>query len=205
MLKDPLAIEKESFRIIAEELGPHRFSDLEFPIVRRVIHASADFEFAKNIVFHPAAIERGLEAIRSGKGVVCDVEMVKAGVNKAGLGKYGGDTHCFISDPEVIEEAKREGVTRAIVSMRKAAAQCEGAIIAIGNAPTALFEMISLIREGRARPALVIGVPVGFVSAAESKDELAGLDWPHIACRGRKGGSPVAVSIVNALIKLAEW
>ena len=204
-LQNPQAIEQESFRMIAEELGPHCFSELEFPIVQRVIHASADFDFAKNIVFHPKAIEGGLEAIRRGEGIIVDVEMIRAGINKKGLTQFGkGEVHSFIADSDVVEEAKKLGLTRAIMSMRKAVRTVEGGIYAIGNAPTALFELIRLIRSGQAKPSLVIGVPVGFVSAAESKEELLTChSIPHIVCRGRKGGSPIAVAIVNALVKLA--
>lgn len=198
---NPEAIEAESFRIIEVELGPHGFSPEEFTIVQRVIHATADFEFAHTIRFHSKAIQSGIEAIRSGRKVVADVQMVQAGVNKVGLKKFGGDVLCFMGDEDVATKAKTEGVTRAIVSMRKATEIAPGAIYAIGNAPTALFELIRLAE--LAKPALVIGVPVGFVSAAESKDELARTDFPHITALGRKGGTPVAVSIVNALIRLS--
>lgn len=199
-LVNPEAIEAESFRIIEEELGPHSFRSEEFAIVRRAIHSTADFEFARTIRFHPDAVRSGLDAIRSGKSVVADVQMVQAGINKSGLRKFGGEVLCFIGDDDVALRAKAEGVTRAIISMRKAAEVAPGSIYAIGNAPTALLELLKL----DAKPALVVGVPVGFVSASESKAELARSTLPHITALGRKGGTPVAVSIVNALIRLAE-
>ena len=204
-LRAPEAIEAESFRIIEEEMGAHSFSPEEFNIVRRVIHATADFEFAKTLVFHPDAIQRGISAIRSGCDIVVDVAMIQAGVSKPSLAAFGsGRVYSFITDPDVVEEAKREGITRAIASMRKAATVAPNAIIAIGNAPTALFEVLNLIESSRMNPALVVGVPVGFVSAVESKDALIAGNHPHIAARGRKGGTPVAVAALNALLSLAK-
>jgi precorrin-8X/cobalt-precorrin-8 methylmutase len=200
----PQEIESRSFEIITEELGEHSFTPEQFAIVQRVIHASADFELGRSLRFHKDAIVSGIKAIREGKGIVADVQMVQVGISKPRIQKYGGDVHVFISDPDVIEEAKRLNTTRAIVSMRKAAAVADGAIYAIGNAPTALLELIRLVKEGIARPSLIIGVPVGFVSAAESKEELLKLDVPFITNIGRKGGSPVAVAAVNALSLLAE-
>ena len=201
---DPERIEAESFRIIEDELGPHEFGPEEFQIARRVIHASADFEFARRLRFHPRAVAAGIEALRRGADVVADVEMVQAGISKVGLARLGGGVvRCFISDADVIAEAKAAGVTRAIMSMRKAVREVQGGIYAIGNAPTALFELIRLIQAGEARPDLVVGVPVGFVSAAESKEALAGLDWPFITALGRKGGTPAAVAAVNALLRMA--
>jgi len=200
----PQQIEAKSFQIIDEEIGEHPFTSDQYPIVQRVIHASADFALGKSLLFHPNAIEAGIQAIRSGKKVVADVQMVQVGVNKARLEKFGGSVHVYISDQDVIEEAKRLNTTRAIVAMRKAVKEAEGGIFAIGNAPTALLELIRLIKEGEARPGLVIGLPVGFVSAAESKEELAKLDVPFITNVGRKGGSTVTVAALNALSILAE-
>lgn len=200
----PEEIEARSFAIIAEELGEHAFTEEQFPIVQRVIHASADFELGRSLVFHPEAVQAGIRAIREGRPVVADVQMVQVGISKPRLNRFGGDVHCYISDPDVVEEAKRLGTTRAIVSMRKAARLAEGGIVAIGNAPTALLELIRLVRAGEARPGLIVGVPVGFVSAAESKELLRTLEGtPFITNVGRKGGSPVAVAIVNALSLLA--
>jgi precorrin-8X/cobalt-precorrin-8 methylmutase len=198
---NPEAIEAESFRIIESELGPHNFTPDEFAIVQRAIHSTADFEFARTIRFAPGAIRSGIEAIRAGTDIVADVQMIQAGINKPGLKKFGGAVHCYISDDDVIAQAKETGLTRAIMSMRKAAELVPGAIYAIGNAPTALLELIKIA--DIAKPSLVVGVPVGFVSAVESKDELAETQLPFITALGRKGGTPVAVSMINALIRLA--
>jgi precorrin-8X/cobalt-precorrin-8 methylmutase len=200
----PEQIEQTSFAMIDEEIGEHSFTPQQYAIVQRVIHASADFELGKSLLFHPRAIEAGVRAIRAGKKIVADVQMVQVGVNKARIEKFGGSIHVYISDSDVIEEAKRLNTTRAIISMRKAVKEAEGGIFAIGNAPTALLELIRLIKEGNARPSLVIGLPVGFVSAAESKEELAKLDVPFITNIGRKGGSTVTVAALNALSLLAE-
>jgi precorrin-8X/cobalt-precorrin-8 methylmutase len=200
----PQQIEERSFQIIDEEIGKHHFTKEQYPIVQRVIHASADFELGKSLLFHPDAVRAGIEAIRSGKTVVADVRMVQVGINKARIEKFGGKVKVYISDEDVIAEAKRLNTTRAIVAMRKAAKEAEGGIFAIGNAPTALLELIRLIKEGEARPGLVIGLPVGFVSAAESKSELAKLDVPFITNIGRKGGSTITVAALNALSLLAE-
>lgn len=200
----PQEIEDKSFEIITEELGEHPFTEEQYPVVQRVIHASADFELGRSLVFHPDAIRAGIKAIRSGKIVVADVQMVQVGVSKPRLEKFGGDVRVYISDPDVVEEAKRLNTTRAIISMRKAVKEAEGGIFAIGNAPTALLELIRLVKEGEAKPGLIIGMPVGFVSAAESKEELAKLDVPFITNIGRKGGSTVTVAALNAISIMAE-
>ncbi|MGC5326173.1 precorrin-8X methylmutase [Brevibacillus sp. SYSU BS000544] len=200
----PQEIETKSFEMIMEELGEHSFTDEQLPVVQRVIHTSADFELGHSMLFHPDAIQAGIKAIRSGKLIVADVQMVQAGINKPRLDKYGGDVKVYISDEDVMKEAKELGITRAIVSMRKAAREAEGGIFAIGNAPTALLELIRLVKEGEAKPGLIIGIPVGFVSAAESKEELTKLDIPYITNIGRKGGSPVAVAAVNAISIMAD-
>jgi precorrin-8X/cobalt-precorrin-8 methylmutase len=199
----PQEIEERSFEMIPEELGPHDFTEEQYPVVQRVIHASADFELGRSLRFHPDAVRAGVEAIRSGRVVVADVQMVQVGISKPRLAQFGGEVKVYISDSDVMEEAKRLNTTRAIISMRKAAREADGAIYAIGNAPTALLELIRMVKEGEARPSLIVGVPVGFVSAAESKDELLKLDIPYITNIGRKGGSPVAVAAVNALSLLA--
>ncbi|MFD0694942.1 precorrin-8X methylmutase [Paenibacillus sp. GCM10027628] len=199
----PQEIEEKSFEMITEELGEHSFTEEQYPVVQRVIHASADFELGRSLVFHPRAIEAGIAAIRAGKILVADVQMVQVGISKPRIEQFGGDVKVYISDPDVIEEAKRLNTTRAIISIRKAIQEAEGGIFAIGNAPTALLELIRLVKEGIAKPGLIVGVPVGFVSAAESKEELAKLDVPFITNIGRKGGSPVAVAAVNALSIMA--
>lgn len=199
----PQEIEEKSFEMITEELGEHTFTQEQYPVVQRVIHASADFELGRSLIFHPRAIEAGIAAIRAGKLVVADVQMVQVGISKPRIEQFGGDVRVYISDKDVMEEAKRLNTTRAIISIRKAIKEADGAIYAIGNAPTALLELIRLVKEGIAKPGLIVGVPVGFVSAAESKDELAKLDIPFITNIGRKGGSPVAVAAVNALSIMA--
>lgn len=200
----PEEIEGISFQMIDEEVGEHHYSPEQYRVVQRVIHASADFELGKSLLFHPKAMEAGIQAIRSGKKVVADVQMVQSGVNKSRIEKFGGEVNVYISDPDVMKEAKRLNTTRAIIATRKAIKEAEGGIFAIGNAPTALLELIRLIKEEDAKPGLIIGLPVGFVSAAESKEELAKLDVPFITNIGRKGGSTVTVAALNAISILAE-
>ncbi|NEW06186.1 precorrin-8X methylmutase [Paenibacillus sp. SYP-B3998] len=199
----PQEIEEKSFEMITEELGEHDFTDEQYPVVQRVIHASADFELGRSLVFHPRAIEAGIAAIRAGKILVADVQMVQVGISKPRIEQFGGEVKVYISDADVMAEAKRLNTTRAIISIRKAIEEAQGGIFAIGNAPTALLELIRLVKEGIAKPGLIVGVPVGFVSAAESKEELLKLDVPFITNVGRKGGSPVAVAAVNALSIMA--
>jgi precorrin-8X/cobalt-precorrin-8 methylmutase len=199
----PQEIEGLSFQMITEEIGEHSFNDLEYKVVQRIIHASADFELGRSLVFHPRAIAAGISAILQGQPIIADVRMVEAGIAKERIQRYGGEVRVHISDPDVVEEAKAQGTTRAIMATRKACAQAPGGIYVIGNAPTALLELIRLIKEGAAQPGLVIGMPVGFVSAAESKDELRKLDIPYITNIGRKGGSTIVVAAVNALSLLA--
>jgi precorrin-8X/cobalt-precorrin-8 methylmutase len=199
------SIEDGSFAIIDSEAGPHQFSPSEWQVVRRVIHATADFEFKDLMRFHPDAVRTGIDALRSGCPVVVDVKMITAGLNEDRLKVYGCSTHCFISDNDVIGAAKAANGTRAIEAMRKAHRRglLNGAIVAVGNAPTALLETARLVEEADARPALVIGVPVGFVSAAESKEAALRLSTPYIVARGRKGGSTIAVAIIHALLLLS--
>lgn len=200
----PQKIEGRSYEMINEEIGSHPYTEEQYPVVQRVIHSSADFELGKSMRFHPGAIQAGIHAIRTGKKIVTDIKMVRVGINKSRIEKFGCSVEEYISDPDVVEEARRLNVTRSIMAMRKGAKNAEGGIFVIGNAPTALLELIRLIKEGEANPALVIGVPVGFVSAAESKEELLKLDIPFITNIGRKGGSTVAVAAVNALAIMAE-
>ncbi|MDM5281175.1 precorrin-8X methylmutase [Paenibacillus silvae] len=199
----PQEIEGKSFEMITEELGEHPFTEEQYPVVQRVIHASADFELGRSMVFHPDAIQAGIAALRAGQSVIADVQMIQAGVSKDRIRGFGGDVHVHISDPDVMEEAKRLNTTRAIISTRKATQMYEGGIYAIGNAPTALLELIRLVKEGEAKPGLIIGMPVGFVSAAESKDELRKLDIPYITNIGRKGGSTIVVAALNAISLMA--
>lgn len=200
----PQEIERESFKMIAEELGEHPFTSEQYPVVRRIIHATADFDLGRSIVFHPEAIAAGVKAIRAGRSIIADVQMVKAGISKPRIEKYGGCISVYISDSDVAAEAQRLNTTRAIMAIRKAARETDDGIYVIGNAPTALLELIRLVRSGEAKPSLIIGMPVGFVSAAESKDELCRLDFPYITNLGRKGGSTVVAAAVNALSIMAE-
>jgi precorrin-8X/cobalt-precorrin-8 methylmutase len=192
-------IERESFRIIGERV---MVPPPERDVVLRVIHATADFDYADLLVFHRGPVEAGIRAIRDGCDILTDVTMVQAGINKKGLERFGGEVKCFVGEEEVQAFAEEEGITRSRAAFRLRQEEVEGNIVAIGNAPTALFEVSSLIRAG-CRPRLVVGVPVGFVGAAESKEEILQHDVPGIVVRGRKGGSTIAVSIINALIQLA--
>ncbi|MEE1652964.1 precorrin-8X methylmutase [Brachymonas sp. G13] len=202
------AIEHDSFAIIDQEVGPHGYTPQQWPIVRRMIHANADFDFNGLTRFHPDAVRAGLQAmLRGGTPIVADVEMICVGLSKPRLAHFGMMTHQFISDADVIAQARAEDTTRAVQAMRKAQrlGLLDGAIIGIGNAPTALIELVRLIREDGVRPALVVGMPVGFVSAAESKALMAGLDSvPWIVIDGRKGGSTLVVAALHALLALAE-
>jgi precorrin-8X/cobalt-precorrin-8 methylmutase len=199
------SIEDSSFAIIDHEAGLHPFAPGEWQVVRRVIHATADFEFKQLIEFRNRAVTAGIRALRGGAPILVDVKMITAGLNEDRLAAYGCKVHSFISDADVIESAKRLNLTRAIESMRKAhrLGLLDGAIVAIGNAPTALLEVVRLVREESARPALIIGVPVGFVSAVESKEAVETVDTPSIIARGRKGGSAIAVAIIHALLLLS--
>ena len=202
------AIEHDSFAIIDAEAGPHDYTPEQWPLVRRMIHANADFEFNGLAAFHPDAMKAGLAAVlRGNTPVVADVEMICVGLSRPRLAHFGMHTHHYISDPDVIERAHAEETTRAVQAMRKAWREgtLEGAIVGIGNAPTALYEVIRLIREEGVRPALVVAMPVGFVSAAESKAEMMQVtEVPWIAIRGRKGGSTLVVAAIHALLGLAE-
>ena len=196
-------IEEESFSIIDKEVGPHSFSPAEWNVVRRVIHATADFEFKDLMRFSPDAVQAGSKALQSGCPILVDVKMITVGLNEQRLSAYGCTVSNHISDEDVIAEAKAKGSTRAIEAMRKAQrlGKLTGSIIAVGNAPTALLEVVRMVKEEGVKPALVVGVPVGFVSAAESKEAVLGLkDVPYIVAKGRKGGSPIAVAILHALL-----
>lgn len=202
-VRDPQAIESGSFAIIDAEAGPHRHSAEEWPVVRRIVHTTGDFDFVDNTVFAPGAVAAGIAALRGGARVLCDTNMVKAGVNKTRLAGFGSAIDCHVAAADVAAAATAAGVTRSIIATRKGVADgCR--IFLIGNAPTALFELLDLVQAGQAAPALVIGVPVGFVGARESKEALLVSGLPFITCRGRKGGSAIAAAILNALMLLAE-
>lgn len=199
-------IEKKSLKIIDTEIGQHDYNELEWAIVRRVIHATADFDFARRerIIFHRNAIESASKAIRNKCNIVTDVDMVHSAINKKLVTVLGLKAMCYISDNSLANESRKLNRTRSEMAMRRAANEMNGGIVAIGNAPTALYETINMIREDVAKPALVIGIPVGFVSAAESKNELTKTNIPFITNVGRKGGSSVASSIVNAIMLLCQ-
>ena len=200
----PMDIEKRSFAIITELLGDRRLAPENELVIKRVIHTTADFAYVDNLAFSDHAVEKGIAALRAGCDIVTDTQMAKAGINKTILASLGGEVHCFMSDADVAAEAKERGVTRAFVSMERAAALEKPCIFAIGNAPTALFSLEALMETGKLRPALIIGVPVGFVNVVESKEVLFAAceryGVPAIAAMGRKGGSNVAAAICNALI-----
>ena len=197
-------IEDESMQIIDDEVGPHQYDKFQWPIVRRVIHATADFDFAEKnkIIFHKDAVMNGINALKEGCSIVVDVNGVIGGMNKQNPKDFGNKVICNISDLDIAERAKKENKTRSQMSMRAAASEINGGVVAIGNAPNALLEVIHMISEGITKPALIIGIPVGFVAAAESKEKLQTIDVPYITNAGRKGGSSCTASIVNALFKL---
>ena len=196
----PEEIERASMAIIGREMGDWAGPAENLPVLKRVIHTTADFDFVRNLLFSPKAVRLGREALRRGVTVVTDTAMAAAGIGKPAAARWGVSVVCRMGDPDVREEAVQRGVTRALVSMERAAAETPDAIFAIGNAPTALIRLCELVREGAARPSLVVGVPVGFVNVVESKEMLVATDVPYIAAMGRKGGSPVASAVVNALL-----
>ena len=196
----PMDIEKRSFAIITELLGDTKLDPENELVIKRVIHTTADFDYVQNLVFSEHAVAKGIEALRGGCDIVTDTQMARAGINKTILSKLGGQVHCFMSDPDVAAEAKERGITRAIVSMERAAKLPKPCIFAIGNAPTALISLHEQIQAGKLNPALIIGVPVGFVNVVESKELIIGSEVPHIVARGRKGGSNVAAAICNAML-----
>ncbi len=201
---EPMEIEMKSFEIISRELAGRTFDSQQEPVIKRVIHTTADFDYADNLCFSEAAMNTAIAAIKKGVCIVTDTQMAMAGINKAALKRCGCEVKCFISDQDVAEKAADQGITRAVVSMRKAAEIKKPVIFAIGNAPTALMELERLIREGQVFPVLIIGTPVGFVNVIESKELILRLDVPYIVAKGRKGGSNVAAAIVNALLYLVS-
>ena len=196
----PMDIEKRSFEIITELLGDTPMDPENELVIKRVIHTSADFDYSKNLEFSPHAVQKGIEALKAGCHIVTDTQMAKAGINKTALGKLGGQVHCFMADEDVAQEAKSRGITRAAVCMERAAKLEKPCVFAIGNAPTALIALKEMMDGGKLTPALIIGVPVGFVNVVESKELILGTHVPHIVARGRKGGSNVAAAICNALL-----
>ena len=200
----PMDIEKRSFEIITGLLEGRVLDPENELVVKRVIHTTADFDYADNLCFSEHAVTGGIEALRGGCDIVTDTQMARAGINKTVLARLGGQVHCFMSDQDVAEEARDRGVTRAAVSMERAAGLGKPCVFAIGNAPTALLALHELIAAGKVEPALIIGVPVGFVNVVESKERILASAAPHIVARGRKGGSNVAAAICNALLYQIE-
>ncbi len=199
-------IEDDSFTIIDREAGTHDFSADQWEVARRVIHSTADFEFKNILKFHDRAIEAGITALENGCSIIVDVKMITAGLNQKRLDSYGCRAESYISDADVIDAARTNNSTRAIMSMQKAMRlkKLDGSVVAIGNAPTALIEIVRLIREEGAKPALIIGVPVGFVKAVESKEQVLSQTVPYIISQGRKGGTTIVVSIIHALLLLSR-
>lgn len=196
----PADIEKRSFEIITEELGEQKLDPIQAPVIKRVIHTTADFDYIKNLCFSDNAVEHFREAISEGACIVTDTQMAKSGINKRKLARYGGEVYCFMSDEDVAETAKKRKSTRAVASMDKAATLKKKLIFAVGNAPTALVRLYELIQEEKLQPEGIIGVPVGFVNVVEAKELIMQTDYPYIVARGRKGGSNVAAAICNALL-----
>ena len=200
----PRDIESRSFAIITEELGDKQLIPGTELIVKRCIHTSADFDYADNLAFSEDVVNKAIEAIKNGACIITDTQMAKSGINKKALARYGGEVYCFMSDEDVAKEAKEKGSTRATVCMDKAAAMDKPLIFAIGNAPTALVRLYELITEGKLKPELIIGVPVGFVNVVQSKELIMETDAPYIVAKGRKGGSNIAACIVNALLYMID-
>ena len=198
----PADIERRSMQIIGELLKEKNLTldPVQESVIKRVIHTTADFDYVQSLVFSKDAVQKAQDAIRSGASIVTDTQMVKSGINKTVLSRFGGEVFCFMSDADVAKSAKENGTTRAVASMEKAISIEKPLIFAIGNAPTALIHLYELIQEEKLCPKLVIGVPVGFVNVVESKELVLQTAVPHIVARGRKGGSNVAAAIVNALL-----
>ncbi|MTI61603.1 MAG: precorrin-8X methylmutase [Firmicutes bacterium] len=190
--------------IIKEELGELICPPEEEAVIKRVVHATADFEFARLITIAPGAVKKAVSSLKKGSNVVTDVSMVKAGVNKRILSALGAEVKTYIGDQDVALAAKEKGITRSMMAIRKAVRDKDNRIFLIGNAPTALFELINLLRSGQAELDLIIGTPVGFVGAREAKEELAKSKFPYITVKGRKGGSPVAAAAFNAILYLIQ-
>ena len=204
-IKEPMAIENRSMELIAPHLAELHLDERATKLYSRLIHASGDVGYAPITRVHPEAIDRAIEALKAGAHIYTDVEMVRTGINKKKLASFGGEVHCLVADPNVAVQAKELGITRSMVAMRKFGKALDGSIVAIGNAPTALFEVLRLVREEGIRPACIVGIPVGFVGAAESKAELAenGI-VPYITVEGTKGGSPIAAAAINALMYIID-
>ena len=205
-IKEPMAIENRSMELIAPHLAELGLDEAATKVYSRLIHASGDVGYAPIIRVHPEAIAVAMDALRKGAHIYTDVEMVRTGINKKKLASFGGEVHCLVADPDVAVRAKQEGITRSMIAMRQFGKDLNGSIVAIGNAPTALFEVLRMVEEEGIRPAAIVGIPVGFVGAAESKDALVADDSgvEYITVLGRRGGSAMAVAAVNAMASRAE-
>jgi len=201
---DPQSIEDKSFRIIEEEVPePRPYSGAKWQVVRRMIHASADFDLLSLVHFQGDAVQSGLDALQSGCSIITDTQMVKAGITSTRMDKLGCEVKCFVSDPEVVQNAKNQQQTRSKLAVEKALPDIQGGIFVVGNAPTALYSLLEAISGENLNPALIVAMPVGFVEAVESKDEVLKTDLPSITVKGRKGGSPLAAACVNSLAEMA--
>ncbi|MFQ5580264.1 MAG: precorrin-8X methylmutase [Nitrospiria bacterium] len=194
--------QNENLKIIEKEIGPHSFTPDQFELVKSVVASTADFEYAQSMTFHPIAVAAGMAAIRAGADIVTDTQMVAVGIPKSLLAKTGGSVWCLTSDNDVVEKSRELQLPREVIAMRKAADECKGAIYVVGSSPEALSELIRLVQDGSAKPSLIVGVPVGFHAAFESKEQLLNLSIPFMTCRGRKGGCLVAVAIIETLSSL---
>ncbi len=205
MILSPQEIEAESFRIIREEFSRrgYRFPADILPLIMRVVHATGDFDLAQDLVFHPRAVEAGVAALLSGARLVTDVRMVAAGINRSLTERFGNEIVCHLGDQDVIQKARESGLTRTYLAICKGLMADGEKVLVIGNAPTALLAVLEHLEKGQPPPALIVGVPVGFVGAAEYKERLLAYEVPYITLRGPRGGSPVAVALVNALLRLA--
>lgn len=204
-IKKPMEIENRSMEIIAPYLAELHLSEEATKVYSRIIHAAGDVEYAPIIRLHPEAIEAAKKALAAGCNIYTDVEMVRTGINKRKLASFGGEVFCRVADPEIAVAAKEQGITRSMAAMRSFGKDLEGSIIAIGNAPTALFEVLRMVKEEGLRPAAIVGIPVGFVGAADSKAALAenGL-VPYVTVEGTKGGSPIAAAVINAIMYIMD-
>lgn len=201
---EPQNIEKRSFEIIQNELGDLKLESEKEPIIKRVIHTTADFDYVDNLIFSDNVVKNAKAALKSGATIITDTNMAYSGINKKAAAKYGVDIKCFMADEDVAKEASERGETRATVSMERTSKIQGPLIFAIGNAPTALIKLYELISEGKINPELVIGVPVGFVNVVEAKELIMSANIPYIVAKGRKGGSNVAAAIINALLYNVE-
>lgn len=204
-IKKPMDIENRSMEIIAPYLEKLNLNEEEIKVYSRIIHAAGDVEYAPIIRLHPESIGAAKKALQSGCNIYTDVEMVRTGINKRKLASFGGEVFCRVAEPEIAAAAKEQGITRSMAAMRSFGQEMNGAIIAIGNAPTALFEVLRMVEEEGLRPAAIVGIPVGFVGAADSKAALASNTLvPYVTVEGTKGGSPIAAAVINAIMYIID-